>query len=152
MRSVTLKTAASTPPKGQKPHAIVGVSLEPAFRLPRDINVDTGNIVGPSAGMMIALAIYDALTPADLTGGHIIAGTGTIALTTDGKAIIGPIGGIEEKVRAAASHGADIFLAPFGQAAQARKAAPKSMRVVGVKTFDDALKFLKSLPPVAKAS
>ncbi|HJT37677.1 MAG TPA: PDZ domain-containing protein [Actinomycetota bacterium] len=150
--SITLKTVASPPVPGEKSHAIVGVNLEPAFQLPRDIQIDTQNIVGPSAGMMIALAIYDALTPADLTGGHIIAGTGTIAVLWSGQAVIGDIGGIEEKVRAAASNHADIFIAPFDQAAAARKVAPKSMRVVGVKTFADALKFLKSLAPVRKAS
>jgi PDZ domain-containing protein len=147
-KTVTLKTVSSQPVPGKKAHAVIGVNLEPAFRLPRDIQVDTQNIVGPSGGMMIALSIYDAFTPADLTGGHIIAGTGTI----DGQGAIGDIGGIEEKVRAAASHGADIFLAPFDQAATARKVAPKSMRVIGVRTLDEALKFLKALAPVRKAS
>jgi PDZ domain-containing protein len=151
-RTVTMKTVPSQPVAGKKPHAVIGVSLEPAFRLPRDIAVDTQNIVGPSGGMMIALSIYDAFTPADLTGGHIIAGTGTIAVLSNGQAVVGDIGGIQEKVRAAAAHGADIFLAPFDQAADARKVAPKSMRVFGVRTFDEALKFLKSLTPVSKAS
>jgi len=144
LRSVRLKTVSSEPVAGKKPHAVVGVNLEPAFRLPRDIEVDTQNIVGPSGGMIIALSIYDAFTPEDLTGGHIIAGTGTIGIMSDGQAVIGIIGGIEEKVRAAASHGADIFLAPLEQAAAARKVAPKSMRVIGVHTFDQALKFLKA--------
>jgi Lon-like protease len=152
LNTVTLKTVSSQPVAGRKPHAVIGVNLEPAFTLPRDIQVDTQNIVGPSGGMMIALSIYDAFTPADLTGGHIIAGTGTIAVLTNGQAVIGDIGGIEEKVRAAASHGADIFLAPFDQAAAARKVAPKSMRVMGVRTFDEALKFLKALPPATKAA
>jgi len=151
-KTVTLKTVSSQPVSGKKAHAVIGVNLEPAFQLPRDIQVDTQNIVGPSGGMIIALSIYDAFTPADLTGGHIIAGTGTIAILTNGQAVIGDIGGIEEKVRAAASHGADIFLAPFDQAAAARKVAPKSMRVIGVRTFAEALKFLKALPPVSKAS
>jgi len=152
IKTVTLKTVSSQPARGKKPHAVIGVNLEPAFKLPRDIDVDTQNIVGPSGGMIIALSIYDAFTPEDLTGGHIIAGTGTIAVLTNGQAVIGDIGGIEEKVRAAASHGADIFLAPFDQAAAARKVAPKSMKVIGVRTFEEALKVLKALPPVSKAS
>ena len=152
IKTVRLKTVSSQPVAGRKPYSVIGVSLEPAFKLPRDIQVDTQNIVGPSGGMIIALSIYDAFTPADLTGGHIIAGTGTIAVLTNGQAVIGDIGGIEEKVRAAATHGADIFIAPFDQAADARKVAPKTMRVIGVHTFDEALKFLKALPPVSKAS
>jgi PDZ domain-containing protein len=152
IQTVKVKTVASPPVKGQKPHAVVGVNLEPAFRVPRDINVDTQNIVGPSGGMIIALSIYDAFTPADLTGGHIIAGTGTIEILNNGQAVIGDIGGIQDKVRTASAHGADIFLAPFDQAADARKVAPKSMKVFGVRTFADALRVLKSLHPVAKAS
>ena len=151
-RSVKVKTVSSPPRAGQKPYSIVGVNLEPAFRLPKDLQIDTQNIVGPSGGMIIALSIYDALTPADLTGGHIIAGTGTIAILDNGQAVIGDIGGIEEKVRTASAHGADIFLAPADQAAAARKVAPKSMRVIGVNTFAQALAVLKALPPVTKAS
>ena len=36
------------------------------------------NIGGPSAGLMFTLGIIDKLKPEDLTGGKIIAGTGTI--------------------------------------------------------------------------
>jgi len=149
LMSVTLKTVASP----TKPtHAVVGVSLLPAFQIPRDIQIDTQNIVGPSGGMIFALAIYDAFTPADLTGGHIIAGTGEIGFDAKGRAIIGDIGGIEEKVRTAQSHDADIFLAPADQAAAARKVAPKSMKVIGVRTFAEALAVLKALQPVKNAA
>jgi len=149
LMSVKLKTVAST---SGPPRALIGVSLEPAFQIPRDIQIDTQNIVGPSGGMIFALAIYDAFTPADLTGGHIIAGTGEIGFDAKGRAVIGDIGGIEEKVRTAHSHGADIFLAPADQAAAARKVAPKSMKVFGVSTFAQALAVLKALPPVQKAA
>jgi PDZ domain-containing protein len=148
LMTFTLETMAST---AKPPHAVIGVSLMPAFLLPRDLQIDTQNIVGPSGGMIFALAIYDAFTPADLTGGHIIAGTGEIGFDTKGRAVIGDIGGIEEKVRTAQSHGADIFLAPAGQAAAARRVAPKSMKVIGVHTFAEALAILKALPPVQKA-
>jgi len=145
----TLKSVAS-PTKPTRP--LIGVSLDPAFQMPKDIQIDTQNIVGPSGGMIFALAIYDAFTPADLTGGHIIAGTGEIGFNAKGQAVIGDIGGIEEKVRTAQSHGADIFLAPADQAAAARKVAPKSMKVIGVGTFAEALAALKALPPVQKAA
>jgi hypothetical protein len=57
-----------------------------------DVEIDAGNIGGPSAGLMWALGLYDLLTPGDLTDGRIIAGTGQIAL--DGTVI--PIAGIED--------------------------------------------------------
>ena len=149
LMSVTLKSVAS--PTGPR-RPVIGVSLDPAFQIPQDIQIDTQNIVGPSGGMIFALAIYDAFTPADLTGGHIIAGTGEIGFNAKGQAVIGDIGGIEEKVRTASSHGADIFLAPADQAAAARKVAPKSMKVIGVRTFAEALAVLKALPPQHKAA
>ena len=39
---------------------------------------------------MFTLGIIDRLTPGDLTGGHFVAGTGTI----DETGTVGPIGGI----------------------------------------------------------
>ena len=42
--------------------------------LPIDVDVDSRNIGGPSAGMTYALTVNDLLTPDDLTKGHVIAG------------------------------------------------------------------------------
>jgi PDZ domain-containing protein len=147
--STTLTTVAS---QDKPARAIIGIQLAPAFHLPRDIQIDTQNIVGPSGGLIFALAIYDAFTPADLTGGHIIASTGEIVFDSKGQAIVGIIGGIQEKVRTALAHDADIFLAPAEQAADARKVAPKSMRVIAVHTLAQALDILKHLQPLHRAS
>lgn len=70
------------------------------------ITINTKDIGGPSAGLMMALEIYDQLTETDLTKGLEIAGTGTI----NEKGEIGPIGGISQKVIAADRAGIDIFL------------------------------------------
>ncbi len=43
-----------------------------------DIRISLGDIGGPSAGLMFALAVVDKLTPGELTGGRFVAGTGTI--------------------------------------------------------------------------
>jgi PDZ domain-containing protein len=104
------------------------------------VDVDTGRIGGPSAGLMLSLAIYDRLTPSDLTGGHVIAGTGTIAC--DGG--VGPIGGIEQKVAGAEDKGAEIFLAPRGNAPSARQVAD-DIEIVAVDSFADALSYLEGL-------
>jgi PDZ domain-containing protein len=113
--------------------------------LPTPVAVDGGDIGGPSAGLMTALATYDALSPDDVARGKAIAGTGTIDL--DGT--VGPIGGIEEKVRAAIGSDADLFLAPADQAAAARDAADGRITVVGVANFDEALAALRSTPTAA---
>ena len=106
-----------------------------------DVKFDPGEIAGPSAGLMLALQIYDRLTPDDLTHGKQIAGTGEISC--DGG--VGPIGGIEQKVAGAAREGAEIFLAPTLNAADAREAAGDDIQVVSISTFDDAVKFLEGL-------
>ena len=67
-------------------------------QLPFPVQIVPEKIVGgPSAGLMFTLAVYNAVTPTDITGGRKIAGTGTISL--DGT--VGPIGGVEQKVAAA---------------------------------------------------
>ena len=54
-------------------------------------------------------AVFDKLTPGELTDGEHIAGTGTIA----GDGAVGAIGGIVQKMYGAQNAGADWFLAPL---------------------------------------
>lgn len=98
-------------------------------------------IGGPSAGLMFTLAIYDRLTPGDLTGGQRVAGTGTIS--RDGR--VGPIGGVAQKVAAAERAGAAYFLAPLENAADARRAA-RRITIIEVSSVEDALAALRGLP------
>ncbi len=122
------------------------------------IQVEINNIIGPSAGLMIALEIYNQLTPEDLTKGYRIAGTGEI----DPEGNVSVIGGIGHKVVAANREKADIFFSPadfhydddryppianYTDAAKKAKAIGADIQVVPVKTFDDALNYLQSLPP-----
>jgi Lon-like protease len=103
-----------------------------------EVEFDTDNIGGPSAGLMFTLALYDQLTPDDLTGGSRIAGTGTIGCGGE----VGAIGGIEQKVAGAEAQGAEVFLAPAGNY-DAAVAMADDIRVVEVTDFDDALHFLE---------
>ena len=59
------------------------------FIFPIDIDIKTGNVGGPSAGMMMALNVYNLLTESDITLGEKIAGTGTIEI--DGSSTVFPI-------------------------------------------------------------
>ena len=87
----------------------VGITPGVGFDFPYRVRVDIAeNIGGPSAGLMMSLAIYDTLTPGSVTDGFDIAGTGTI--TPDGQ--VGPIGGIQQKIAAARDAGAELFLVP----------------------------------------
>lgn len=121
--------------------------------IPKKVNIASQGIGGPSAGLMMALEIYDQLkTDTDLTKGYNIAGTGTISL--DGT--VGRIGGIHHKVVAADKAGADVFFAPddasgassnYQVALATAKRIGTSMQVVPVKTISDALAYLNNQKP-----
>ncbi len=115
---------------------LVGINLIDQF--PFDVQISSGDVGGPSAGLMWALGLYDLLTPGDLTGGRTIAGTGTI--DTRGK--VGPIGGIQDKVVGAEAAGADLFLVPADNMKELTGVDTGDMRLVVVKTFQDALNAL----------
>jgi PDZ domain-containing protein len=122
--------------------ALIGIQMRDvnfSFTPDVDVKFKTGSIGGPSAGLMFALGLYDRLTPDDLTGGRQIAGTGTIEC--DGT--VGPIGGIEEKIAGAEREGAEIFLAPEADAANAKKVA-NDLTVVSIGSFQDAVDYLES--------
>jgi PDZ domain-containing protein len=115
---------------------LLGVSIVAAF--PFSVNISSGDIGGPSAGLMFALGLYDALTPGDLTQARTIAGTGTIGL--DGK--VGPIGGITDKVVAAQRVGASVFLVPKDNMAELTGVDTGDMQLIAVGTFQQALEAL----------
>jgi Lon-like protease len=124
-------------PCGDSEDPLVGVRLINSF--PFDVSISSGDIGGPSAGLMWALGLYDLLTAGDLTDGRTIAGTGQIAL--DGTVI--PIAGIEGKLSAAADAGASVFLVPQGNMNAARASGGHGLELVPVATFDDALAYLQ---------
>lgn len=99
---------------------------------------------GPSGGLMMSLAIYNALTKEDITHGKKIVGTGTI----DKEGNVGQIDGVEYKLQAAIKEKADIFLVPGGEnyivAKQLQQKNNYPIEIVPIKTFDDALTYLKS--------
>jgi Lon-like protease len=135
-RSLHLKTADIG---GQ---AVVGVDVAESFVFPFSVKFSLGeDIGGPSAGMMFALGIIDKLTPADLTGGRFIAGTGEIE--ADGT--VDPIGGIQQKMAGARAAGATVFLAPAANCPDTSGAVPAGMQVVKVSTLSGAISALQAL-------
>jgi Lon-like protease len=139
-RTFRIETRASNREPGTP---LIGVEMEDIgyrFEPGVDVDFETGKIGGPSAGLMMTLALYDRLTPDDLTGGRRIAGTGTIAC--DGG--VGPIGGVEQKVAGAEREGAAIFLSPQANLDAARRAAD-DIEVVAISNFDDAREYLENL-------
>lgn len=121
------------------------------------VHVHSGQIGGPSAGLMFTLQIYSQLKSLNLTRGRRIAGTGTI--NSNGQ--VGEIGGIDKKIIAAKNRGATVFFAPYMRPTRsllriepdhltnyqlavrtAHKYAPH-MKIVPVTNFQDALRYLQ---------
>ncbi|PID22542.1 peptidase [Sporosarcina sp. P3] len=139
----------------------LGIEFEEQVKLETDPKVDirTEEIGGPSAGLMFTLELMNRLVDVDLTKGYNIAGTGE--MLEDGS--VGRIGGIDFKVIAADRQDIEIFFAPDDELPEevkkknpqllsnydeAKATADKigtKMKVVPVKTIDDALSFLEKL-------
>jgi PDZ domain-containing protein len=131
-------TAKTTDSDGR---TVMGVGLRLDYDLPVDVTLRTGNVGGPSAGLMFSLAIYDALTPGELTGGRNIAGTGTM----DDDGTVGPIGGIRQKLIGARRAGADYFLAPADNCAEVKDSVPDGLEVFEVGTFDEGAAAVRAI-------
>lgn len=121
-------------------------------RVKPEIHFSSGDIGGPSAGLMFSLEIYDQLIEEDLTKGYQIAGTGEVDY--DGNVM--RIGGIDKKVIAADKEGCEIFFAPnengapesnYEIAKQTAKEIDSNMKIIPVDTFNDAVAYLETLEP-----
>lgn len=123
------------------------------------VNFSTSEIGGPSAGLMFTLEIINQLDRSDITKGYTVAGTGEMLPG----GTVGRIGGIDFKVMAADRDGMEIFFAPddelpkevkeanpsimsnYEEAAKTAEKIDTSMKIVPVKTVDDALDYLQQL-------
>ncbi|MBX3284152.1 MAG: PDZ domain-containing protein [Actinobacteria bacterium] len=121
--------------------AQLGVSLDdrPDYTFPIEVEIDSGQVGGPSAGLAFTLAILDRITPGDLTGPDPVAVTGTIEL--DGS--VGPVGGVLQKTEAAVRAGAKLFIVPTQEYEDAVRAARGRLEVRQVTTLDEALAVLE---------
>lgn len=142
---VSVTTELSTPedtPPGEEPRTIVGIAPAMGFQFPFSVDITLGEeIGGPSAGLVFALGIIDKLTPGALTDGAYVAGTGTI----DADGVVGPIGGIQQKVVGARQAGATVFLVPAADCPGAVTADVDGIRLVRVETLADARASLEAL-------
>lgn len=153
-RDVELTLAASPDDPNR---AIIGVQVGPRdldYEFPVDVDIDTGDVGGPSAGLAFSLGLIDDLTPGELTGGIPVAVTGEIL--ADGT--VGPVGGAGQKAAAVREAGIDLFLVPRADYDAAVRHAG-DVEVVEIDTLDEALAALAErggngldLPQVSEAS
>lgn len=115
---------------------VIGIATVVNFQY--RVDIQSGTIGGPSAGLLWALGVIETLTPEDLTGGRVIAVTGTVDL--EGR--VGTVGGVRQKVVGAEDAGAEVFLLPRGDMADARGAGDR-IELVPVDTVEQALRYLE---------
>jgi PDZ domain-containing protein len=120
-----------------------------AIALPFQVDIATGEIGGPSAGLAFTLALIDELSPGALTGPQDVAVTGTINLEGD----VGAIGGLAQKVSAVRQNGIRYMLVPASQAElttpegrqRLEDAGRGQVEIIPVATLDEALAALEEL-------
>lgn len=135
--SVTLGENPNKPGTG-----FLGVGLSTSlvnFDYPIKIDIEQGDVSGPSAGLAFTISIIDQLTKGELTGGNDYAVTGEIAI--DGS--VNPVGGVAQKAVAAKNAGAKFMIVPKGEAKDAKSTAGK-MKIFEVENIDQALDVLAS--------
>jgi PDZ domain-containing protein len=133
---VTVRTVASpTEPS----RAIIGILVDQdaKIELPFKVDIDLGDVGGPSAGLPFALEIARQLGR-NVTHGCRIAATGELAL--DGSVL--PIGGIEQKTIGVRRAGVDYFLVPVGENATTAEKYADGLHVIPVDSFQQALRKL----------
>jgi len=139
VETVTIRTVESPSEPGR---AIIGIRVAQAadIKLPLKVDINLGQVGGPSAGLPFALDVLQELGT-NVDHGHKVVATGEIAL--DGS--VGPIGGVKQKTYGARRAGADVFLVPAGDnAAEARRYAG-NLRIIPVTSFQQALSALGTL-------
>ncbi len=124
--------------------AIIGFTPDQAadVHLPIRVQIDAGDVGGPSAGLAFALQVMQELGR-NVDRGYRVAATGEMNL--DGS--VQAIGGVEQKTYGARQAHADVFLVPAAgdNAADARRYA-HGLRIIAVKSFPQALRALATLP------
>jgi PDZ domain-containing protein len=122
-----------------------GMGTQPEYDFPFDVNINSDGIGGPSAGLAWTLGILNSLGGGNLTGGRIVAATGTIR--PDGT--IGDVGGVPQKTVAVERAGATLFLVPqtptHSELKIARSLATPGLKVMEVGSLGEALTDLEHL-------
>jgi PDZ domain-containing protein len=138
----SIRTTADT----QNPkRAIVGVLPIQALsiRLPFSVKFVLRKVGGPSAGLAFALELLEK-KGRDVDRGYKVAATGQIELNGS----VTRIGGIKQKTIGARKSHVDVFLVPVdGDNARDAKRYAGGLRIIPVKSFQQALQALATLPP-----
>lgn len=140
LRDGSTQTIAITPELKDGSY-VIGAMVGYTYEFPVTVELQLGDVGGPSGGLMFSLGIIDALTEGSLAGANHVAGTGTISPAGE----VGPIGGISLKMLAARNAGADLFLAPVGNCDEVVSSIPEGLNVVAVRDLSEAKTAVQAL-------
>jgi Lon-like protease len=137
---LSVRTVSASAEPGR---AFIGIGVDQAaqIKLPVHVSIDASGIGGPSAGLAFALEVMQQLGR-NVLHGHRVAATGEMEL--DGS--VGPIGGVKQKTYGVREAGADVFLVPAGENAKEARRYAGPVRIVPVRTLNQALRALATLP------
>lgn len=127
------KTQAGVPVWGG--NLVMGYSYEPRAVFHLDSAVG-----GSSAGLLLALAVFERVTPESLVGDRVIAGTGAI----DGAGNVTAVADVRPRLASAEEVGASVFLVPAANCGDLEGRAT-TVRIVSVTSLDDAINALDAL-------
>ncbi len=133
---VTVTTIAS-PESPPRPIVGIEVGQKANIELPIEVDIDLGDVGGPSAGLPFALEIARMLGK-DVARGCEVAATGEIAL--DGSVL--PIGGVKQKTFGARRTGVDVLLVPAGDNAKDARKYAGDLPIIPVNSYQQALRKL----------
>lgn len=139
-KNVRVETETVAAP-GEPDRPIIGIQVdqEADIRLPLDVDIDLGQVGGPSAGLAFGLEILRMLGR-DVTKGCKVAATGELSL--DGAVL--SVGGLKQKTIGARKTGVDVFLVPAGENADEAQRYAEDLEVIPVESFQQALGKLKT--------
>ncbi len=124
---------------------LAGMGTQPLYDFPFPVKINSDQIGGPSAGLAWTLGILNVLGGGDITGGRIVAATGTIR--PDGT--VGDVGGVQQKTVAVERAGASLFLVPqtpgHAELKIAQSMATPDLKVMEVGSLSQALTDLEHL-------
>ena len=139
-KTITVTVTTVADPRSPK-RAIIGIQVgqEADIKLPVEVDIDLGDVGGPSAGLAFALDILEELGR-NVDRGCTVAATGELEL--DGA--VAPVGGLKQKTYGARRADVDVLLVPAGDNADEARRYADGLRVVPVSSFQQALRELET--------
>ena len=142
-KPLTVKIA-TVPDPADPGRGIIGFGPDQSaeIKLPIKVRIDAGGVGGPSAGLAFALQVMEELGK-NVDRGYRVAATGQMELN----GAVSPIGGVKQKTYGVRKAKADVFLVPAGENASDARRYAHGLRIIAVKSFQQALHALATLPP-----